>query len=1202
MPKVSAINTRLYKQINCKIIHFSCRSLFLYLLPLVLFFFLYNQQAFSQELRSGIPSPVKLNATGRFVFYNPAVYKTIGNRTIQSQSVMPLLGNGNIHQPHRTYKVSGEIVLYIKALQPTCGYGSGSIVVETTNGTAPYFYELVAPDGYIHKQNLGNFQGLRAGIYLVRVTDANGKITTQSVTLADELQQPVTTLSISKFPSSCTANDGSFSLQTTGGKPPYEYSMDLVNFQSSPMFLNLYNGVYEVYTRDANGCLYSNFVDFASKNKNCITPLSLSYGLTECTQNAGIYLSYDNNQKVFSYSMDGINYQSSPSFKNLSYGLYHFYIKDANGILIHIVGINFIHDCNVQIDFVAMDASCGFNDGSLTANTINGLPPYSFSIDGINYQSSSTFTGLAPGNYTVTVKDANGNTHSQRASVYDRCPVVRGVSTGETCSQNDGTITLGGFKGTAPYQYSIDGVHFQSNNEFTGLTAGDYTVTMKDDNGFTAATTITVDNACLPFTTAQTDATCNSNNGSLTITVTGGTAPYQYSIDGSTFQSGNIFNSLAPGNYTLTVKDAGGKKAGKQITIKNIPVPVINTTITAAGCLNNDGKILINVTDGVSPYLYSIDGINFQASNEFTALAGLRNYTITVQDKSLCKQTATVYVSKNCPEANINSADETCKSKNGSITVTGFNGTGPYQYSLDGLNFQSGGNFINLPAGNYTVTIKDQLQYINSYNIVLKNICPAVTAVGKDGLCGSANASITATGADGAEPYTYAIDGQHFQSSNLFAGLTNGTYTVTVKDARGLMNTTTVTVVNYPSPQIQVTLSATDCLNNNGSVHLEGTGGVKPYSYSLTGFTKQTSADFMGLSKADYTATITDANGCIATGQVTIPLNDNLSVSLAADTTICEGGKLQLPLVSNGTAFSWSPSIQLSSPIIKNPVASPVTTTKYVVEATLGICNKTDSVLINVNPAPVADAGLDQQICYGKSTQLHGSGGSAYSWNPSVYLDNPSVQNPVVQAPLKTTAYTLTVTDAKNCSSLIKSIVTVTVKPPAKLFAGNDTAILKNVHFQLMAFDVNQTGFTDFQWLPVTGLNNSKIQNPLTVLDNDITYYVRAATLEGCVGMDTIKLSVYAKPEIFVPTGFTPNNDGLNDVLKAIPVGIKEFRFFKVFNRWGQEIFRTTDAAIGWDGTYKNILQDPGTFTWYTVGIDYNGKIVSRSGYIILIR
>ena len=117
-----------------------------------------------------------------------------------------------------------------------------------------------------------------------------------------------------------------------------------------------------------------------------------------------------------------------------------------------------------------------------------------------------------------------------------------------------------------------------------------------------------------------------------------------------------------------------------------------------------------------------------------------------------------------------------------------------------------------------------------------------------------------------------------------------------------------------------------------------------------------------------------------------------------------------------------------------------------------------------------------------------------------------------------------------------------------------------------------------------------------------ITYTLTAQNANGCTGIDDIKITVFEGPEIYVPNAFTPNGDGKNDVLKAIPIGLKEFKFFMVFNTYGQQIFSTVNPAIGWDGNFKGAKQGIGTYVWITEGINYKGTTLQRKGTVILIR
>jgi gliding motility-associated-like protein len=262
------------------------------------------------------------------------------------------------------------------------------------------------------------------------------------------------------------------------------------------------------------------------------------------------------------------------------------------------------------------------------------------------------------------------------------------------------------------------------------------------------------------------------------------------------------------------------------------------------------------------------------------------------------------------------------------------------------------------------------------------------------------------------------------------------------------------------------------------------------------------------------------------------------------------------------------------------------------------------SGFVYVKPLPIANAGPDVTVCFGNTIRLNGSGGTSYQWIPATGLSNSSIANPVatITAP-GTNFYTLYVT-LNGCRSLLPDTVAVKVLPPVKVFAGRDTAVAVNQPLQLNALDVNNSGFISYTWSPPIALSNPLSRSPVALFTSpgNTTYTVVARTVDGCTDRDDIKVSVFAKADVYVPTGFTPNGDGLNDFSVAIPVGIKEFRYFRIFNRWGEQVFSTNDASKGWDGMWKGQPQPPGAFAWETEAVDFTGKIIFKSGTVILIR
>lgn len=163
--------------------------------------------------------------------------------------------------------------------------------------------------------------------------------------------------------------------------------------------------------------------------------------------------------------------------------------------------------------------------------------------------------------------------------------------------------------------------------------------------------------------------------------------------------------------------------------------------------------------------------------------------------------------------------------------------------------------------------------------------------------------------------------------------------------------------------------------------------------------------------------------------------------------------------------------------------------------------------------------------------------------------------------------------------------------------AGRDTIAAAGQPIQLQA-----GGGLSYSWSPASGLNNASIKNPVATNLQDKTYYLKAFTPEGCASYDTLNIKVYLGPEIYVPTAFTPNRDGLNDVLKPIAVGIAQFDYFTVYNRYGQVIFKANNATKGWDGRINGKEQNTGTYIWMVAGTDYRGNKIFRKGSVLLIR
>ncbi len=454
------------------------------------------------------------------------------------------------------------------------------------------------------------------------------------------------------------------------------------------------------------------------------------------------------------------------------------------------------------------------------------------------------------------------------------------------------------------------------------------------------------------------------------------------------------------------------------------------------------------------------------------------------------------------------------------------------------------------------------------------------------------------------QPVEFSIDGFVWQADSNFYNLPVGVYTVRIRDA--FCNDSTIVSINQAFPDLiinNIGINGVTCTGGgaDGVLNVTASGGSNPILYSVDGINFQASNLFT-LPAGNYTVSIKDNNGCTNSQNASITLDNIITLDASKDTTICEGTSYLIPASSNAAVIAWSPSASLDNSAIPTPTASPVVTTLYKVIATTGICSRMDSIKITVNPAPVANAGEDISVCFGNTYQLNGSGGTGYQWFPSTYFTtNSNIASPSVKAK-KDITYFLSVTNAFGCNSITPDAVDVKIIPVVKIFAGNDTVAAINQPIQLKVVETSMAGVTQYAWSPGSFLNNAGIANPVAILPYDLHYIVTGTTPEGCEGSDDILIKVYIGPEIYVPSGFTPNNDGLNDLLKATAVGIKEFRYFRVYNRWGQIVFSTRNPSTGWDGKINGIEQPTSTFVWMAEAVDYKGNLLSRKGVTTIVR
>ncbi len=902
------------------------------------------------------------------------------------------------------------------------GGSDGEVTVAGADGTSPYQYSLnggaYQPSGY--------FTGLSAGAHTVTVMDANG--CTYAVMVS--ITQPAMALTgsvVNQTNVNCFGgSDGEVTVAGANGTAPYQYSLDGGTYQASGTFTGLNAGNHTVTVMDANGCTHD--VAFTITQPTALTGTVDAQTDVLCYGNStgAVTVSGHNATPPYQYSLNGGSYQASGTFTGLAAGTHTITIRDANGCTTD-VAVTITQPAAALTGSVTnqINVNCfGGNDGEVTVAGADGTAPYQYSLDGGTYQASGTFTGLTAGNFVVTIRDANGCTFDVPVTITQPAAALTGAITNQVnvnCfGGSDGEVTVAGADGTSPYQYSLNGGAYQPSGYFTGLSAGAHTVTVMDANGCTYAVMVSITQPAMALTGSvvnQTNVNCfGGSDGEVTVAGANGTAPYQYSLDGGTYQASGTFTGLNAGNHTVTVMDANGCTHDVAFTITQ-PTALTGTVDAQTDVLcygNSTGAVTVSGHNATPPYQYSLNGGSYQASGTFTGLAA-GTHTITIRDANGCTTDVAVTITQ--PAAALtgsvtNQVDVDCYGDfSGEVTVAGSGGTAPYEYSFEGGTYQVSGTFSGLTAGSYIVTVMDA--HGCTYDVNVEILQPANPLTGvvvqqhNVNCFGGSDGWVEVVGSGGTAPYEYSINGVDFTSSGLFNNLSDGSYTITIRDAKLCVATITVTITQPATPLSgtvlnQINLSCYD--STDGEVTIGGVGGTAPYEYSLDGGAYQTSGTFSNLVVGSYTITIMDANGCTFDVMVTISAPNPITIDSYTVTSIIDQGGCfgdnsgEIEVLATGGTPNYVYSLYNGATLVgtQNPVhPAPAVFTNLVASNSYRIV-VTDSnsctpavedniALVQPDQLMIVDVNVTNAICYGENngtitiTAQGGSGDYIYS-------------------------------------------------------------------------------------------------------------------------------------------------------------------------------------------------------------------------------
>jgi gliding motility-associated-like protein len=1115
------------------------------------------------------------------------------------------------------------------------GSSDGSADITVSGGTPGYsFLWTGAMFGYTSSDE--DPSGMPADSYSLSLTDLNGcNEVYPNLFTVGEPPALVLTLDGSTDVGCFAGNDGTASITVSGGSPPYTYAwVGVVNGPASDVEdpIDLRADTYSVFVIDNNGCFISsiNFVTIAqppglSVVVDLVTDVDCNGAAT-----GAIDISPIGGTPGYFYSWTGPNgfTASTEDISGLAIGSYSLTVSDGNGCIGDYSNLATVNEnAPITATFAVTDLTCGdplaSNDGTIDVTVSGGGLTYTYQWTGpFGFISASEdISGLLPGSYSLIVTDNLGCVMSFPAQNVGAPPVLTASTTQvdiDCFGAGDGSIDLTVAGGTAPYLFAWTGPSgFTANTEdISNLEAGDYSVTVTDSNGcpvpFTNIATITEVTEILA-SAVKTDVSCNGgSDGAIDITVTGGNLPFTFAWTGPSGFTATTedITALAAGSYSLTITDV----SGCVVSFPNLetitePAPLTVSTIVqdVITCFDAaEGSISATGAGGTPPYLYSLDGSVPDPSGDFSALmAG--TYTLTLIDQNGCTLDTPVDI-LSPPELvidNISISDVTgcAGDSNGSLVVSASGGTGIWEYSLDDVSYQSPSTFSGLTAGDYIVYLKDANSCVTSAPATVGEPAPVTALVVKTDASFGSLGSITISGSTGGTaPYLYSIQGPGgpFTSTTLYTDLTPATYHVVVRDQNGCQYEEMVDILDIVPLDVVINVSHVSCFGAaDGSIEFVPQDAVGDVQYSIdNGGNFVSTPLFENLDgNTTYDLVAIDEAGKVFVASVNITEPNAILFSHTTTPAQCNAfsatGSIDITVSGGAGSFSylWSDG-STDEDRVSMPAGS------YMVRIEDGNnCVINEPVIVSSEIVVVSYAGEDTSVCYGETYQLTGMGDYTPVWEPSEFLQESNILNPLTLPITQSITFTLTFSETASPYGCYNTdSVTVSPYPQLGIDVTPDTFVISGSSAQL---DVSGGPFLQYRWEPETGLNSSTIPNPIATPYDPIRYYVYGLNEYGCEEMDSVFIDVLE--DITVYNVFSPNGDGINEYFEIEHAERFPEMLVEVYSRWGDLLFSTVGYHSGswWDGRARGKEAPVGTY--YYVIVPYPGA-KPLTGHVTIIR